>query len=170
MRIVPALCLATAVLAGAGPAAAQYAPGRTYAIEVAPGTYVIHRPDARLYPYVAAPAAPRRHARTRLPARNAPVPVEELRRGHATTRKVVHTTKIVRDKPIVIEHRRVVDDPPRVIERVRVEDGPPARAAIEPGRARAKPGETRVIRADAEVTVLGPDRMSIRLIRKGGDR
>ena len=28
-------------------------------------------------------------------------------------------------------------------------------------------GEKRVIHADAEITILGPDRMSIRLFRKG---
>ena len=36
----------------------------------------------------------------------------------------------------------------------------------------AKPdGKARVIRAEAEITILGPDRMSIRLFRKrrGGD-
>jgi hypothetical protein len=28
--------------------------------------------------------------------------------------------------------------------------------------------KARIIRAEAEVTILGPDRMSIRLFRKGG--
>jgi hypothetical protein len=33
-----------------------------------------------------------------------------------------------------------------------------------------KKGERRVIRAEAEVTILGPDRMSIRLFRKQNGR
>jgi hypothetical protein len=109
--------------------------------------------------------------------------IEQPRRKQARTvkRAVINTTRIVRDKPVVIEHQRVVDDPPRVIERRHyVDDAPPAaapRAAkvvadIQPPRGTAKEkkgkGEPRVIRAEAEVTILGPDHMSIRLFRKRG--
>ena len=164
-----------------------------YAVEVAPGTYVIKRPGGtRPYPYVRcvngcdgpAPAAARK-AEPR-PARrmthNDPALIEELRRRHAGKGKheVVNTTKIVREKPMVIEHERIVDDPPRIIERASCRRrrahraAPPARrqrtAKIEtemkPERAAKGKAEKRVIRAEAEVTILGPDRMSIRLFRK----
>lgn len=194
------------------------APGQPYAVEVAPNTYVIQRPaQSRAYPYVhcvngcrgSAPvavrqAAPRREVRRtverqvqRRTTRNDPAAIEELHRRHGRTvkREVVNTTRIVREKPVVIEHQRVVDDPPRVIERHHyVEHAPAAPAARrarpakvatadEPPRAAAKrksttksetksgakgEGARRVIRAEAEVTILGPDRMNIRLFRKGG--
>jgi hypothetical protein len=77
---------------------------------------------------------------------------------------------------MVIEHERVVDDPPRVIERRHyVEDAPSAprqhtariETDVKPQReAKGKTEKKRVIRAEAEVTILGPDRMSIRLFRK----
>jgi len=38
---------------------------------------------------------------------------------------------------------------------------------IEDTVARGENGKQRVIRAEAEVTILGPDRMNIRLFRKG---
>lgn len=41
---------------------------------------------------------------------------------------------------------------------------------IEDGDAYRESGETRAIRAEAEVTILGPDRMIIRLFRKGHGR
>ena len=169
-------------------------PGQPYAVEVAPGTYVIKRPGGtRPYPYVRcvngcdgpAPAAARK-AEPR-PARrmphNDPALIEELRRRHAGKGKheVVNTTKIVREKPVVIEHERIVDDPPRIIERRhyvddegRIESAPPARrqrtakieTEVKPERSAKGKAEKRVIRAEAEVTILGPDRMSIRLFRK----
>jgi hypothetical protein len=165
-------------------------PTQSYAIEVAPGTYVIHRPHN--YPYVRCVNdcdGRDRAAEGRVPARkierrvthNDPALIEELRRRHAKPVRgdVVNTTRIVRDKPVVIEHQRVVDDPPRVIERRHyVDDAPPARAAkvatdVAPPRAPARAGKAekatvRTIRAEAEVTILGPDRMSIRLFRKRG--
>ena len=168
-------------------------PGQPYAVEVAPGTYVIKRPaQTRAYPYVncgsACEASPPRKTEPRAARRmthNDPALIEELRRRHAGKIKhdVVNTTKIVRDKPVVIEHQRVVDDPPRVIERRhyvddtgRIEEAPPAppqrqrtakvEADVKLPAAKGK-GEKRVIRAEAEVTILGPDRMSIRLFRKG---
>ncbi len=39
--------------------------------------------------------------------------------------------------------------------------------AVEGDGARRESGKQRVIRAEAEVTILGPDRMNIRLFRKG---
>ena len=111
----------------------------------------------------------------------------ERRVGHS--RRVVHTRRIVHEKPIVIETTRVVDDPPRVIERRHYigespaagrgkrlaktyktgKPGKPASGApAERGGKHAARGgkKGRVIQADAEVTILGPDRMIIRLFRK----
>jgi hypothetical protein len=56
-------------------------------------------------------------------------------------------------------HRRgYVDEAPVIIE---------TEGAIEDAGARRESGKQRVIRAEAEVTILGPDRMNIRLFRKG---
>jgi hypothetical protein len=208
MRVTILAAIAVALMPAA--AQAQYAsaqqmplypyalqPGQPYAVEVAPGTYVIKRPaQTRNYPYVSCgkacetPPSPRR-AEPRAARRmthNDPAVIEELRRRHAGKVKhgVINTTQIVREKPVVIEHQRVVDDPPRIIERHQYVDdegriepapspAPPARrqrtAKIEtddvklPSAGRGK-AEKRVIRAEAEVTILGPDRMSIRLFRK----
>jgi hypothetical protein len=203
----PIVTIAAAVLLPAAAAQAQayasaqpaplypYAvqPGQSYkqpyAVEVAPGRYVIHRPaTASAFPYVrcvtecegAHPAERHVHRRAveRRPTHNDPALIEELRR-HAVKkvkRDVINTTRIVREKPIVIEHQRVVEDPPRVIVRRHyVEDAPsgvPARrehiATVETEAAPlvARDGKARVIRAEAEVTILGPDRMTIRLFRK----
>ncbi len=174
-----------------------------YAVEVAPNTYVIRRPaPARENPYAA-----RSHVIHVAPEPAAPVSnrphkqanhelIEELRkRSHLKKPTVkgntVNTTKIVRDRPIIIEHKRYVDDPPRIVERqIVVEDAPgaapvvtvvppvpaPAPAPVAPRRKhsvaradnpRAGRDEKRVIQADAEITILGPDRMNIRLFRKG---
>jgi hypothetical protein len=167
-----------------------------YAVQVAPNTYVIQRPaPPRNYPYVrgihvnkAAPAAKaRRFDRPHKPVDR--VLIEELRQRSKAkqdakrdeadrlqySRAVINTTKIVRDPPIVVETQRVVDDPPRVIERHVVADEPVrSRGIINTNRSTSRDaGESRddtkqrVIEADAEVTILGPDRMSIRLFRKG---
>jgi hypothetical protein len=200
--------------AGANPYGVS--PQRPYAVEVAPNTYVIHRP-----------AKPRAKTQVRCVDCEQPPPVgehprrrhadraliDELAKRHVKT-KVIHTTKTVREKPVVIEHERVVDDPPRIIERRRITEdvgrglitkrrvvgenevviqpgGPPphvkrgrsakverpakrkhvssdvkAKRATEHATLGAK--GRRVIEADAEVTILGPDRMNIRLFRKGG--
>ena len=74
----------------------------------------------------------------------------------------------------VAEHERVVEDPPRVIvRRHHVEDAPAKRkrmATVEteaaPPHGGARDGKARVIHAEAEVTILGPDRITIRLFRK----
>ena len=172
-------------------------PDRPYAVEVAPSTYVIHRPEKKsTTKRTEDPVSdrPRTRANREL--------IEELAKRHGKT-TVVNTTKIVRRKPVVIEHQRVVDDPPRVIERRHITEDRPGRGlikqrhevatedvVIEPGGSRQKvqhsvvrpsearhsakgktvaardSGGKRVIRAEAEVTILGPDRMSIRLFRK----
>ena len=159
-----------------------------YAVEVSPGTYVIKRSTpARDYPYVrsqnkgrgiintvAAPQ-PGKFDRPHKPVDHALV--EELRSRHKNKDAAVNTTKIVRDAPVVVEHQRIVDDPPRVVTRRHIiedqadgsqtttveDDAPPSPRASRNGDANKK----RVIQADAEVTIIGPDRMSIRLFRKG---
>lgn len=191
-QTIAALALAAAVLAG-GPVHAQYyssvpqgqpldpyvqpRAAQPYAIEVAPGTYVIQRPGE-------AQAEPRRE-RAHRPAqtvkavrsRNDPRLIEELRQRAATKVPTINTTKIVRHKPKVVETTRYVDDPPRVVERYTVVDdasGEKKVVADSPALDKAKLGknvggknEKRVIQADAEITILGPDRMTIQLYRKG---
>ncbi len=170
--------------------------GQPYAIQVGPGTYVIQRPAAapRSYPYVSSSEI-RRPARARnapvsQPRRQKVEPAPRPQRAERKPVKpvaaktargkgeVVNTTRVVRGKPIINETTRYVDLPPRVIERYNiVEDGPaasPPESSPEPDIAEAPKrgksrddGKKRVIRADAEVTILGPDRMSIQLYRRG---
>ena len=90
----------------------------------------------------------------------------------------------------------MVDDPPRIIERRHITEDAPGRGlirqrrevgeeevVIQPGGRKSaveRPAKRkhaardvntkRVIQADAEITILGPDRMSIRLFRKGHGR
>jgi hypothetical protein len=191
-----------------------YGVQQPYAVEVSPNTYVIHRPSkARAHartvdPCVDCdqPTSEPRHATHADPAL-----IDELVKRHAKHKgansgsistEVVNTKKIVRNKPVVIEHEHVVDDPPRVIERRHITEDAPGRGLLHPRRevgeedvviqpggsqserpgkgkhvvheaiiekaGKTKEGGTRrVIRAEAEVTILGPDRMSIRLFRKG---
>lgn len=156
---------------------------RPYAVEVAPNTYVIQRPAARPRSHLQsgnADATATTHARSKTD----PALIDELRKRPKVTRPVVETTAVVREKPVVIETKRYVDDPPRVIEKYnvvddKVADGKPARAkrkrvaTIETGdvpaadKRKGKDQVRRVINAEAEITILGPDRMSIRLFRKG---
>jgi hypothetical protein len=148
---------------------------RPYAVEVAPNTYVIQRPAVSRH----RAAAKNRKAPSSGRSKTDPALVEELRNRPKLKRSVIETTHVVREKPVVIETKRYVDDPPRVIERYNiVEDKPaPAKtkriATAESGEApvidkRAKKDNVkRVINAEAEITILGPDRMSIRLFRKG---
>jgi hypothetical protein len=173
---------------GSAPAHLYSAP-RPYAIEVAPNTYVIQRPaPPRRSPHVrrVAPVERKqveREAVTEKPRRRAdPALIEELRKRHGIKGKVKHevinTTKIVREKPIVIERRRIVTHP-RVIDRVTVIEDPPSSGARRRGLLVKETGSVaperfdgkneRVIEADAEVTILGPDRMTIRLFRKGSN-
>jgi len=161
-------------------------PDQPYAVQVAPNTYEIRRPaDARAHHYArcrncasragnpARERSARRFDRPHKPANRALI--EELRQRSQTKGTVVNTTKIVRDPPVVVEHKRYVDDPPRVIvRRHAVEDAPMRsrrRQTIVDDRdfgKRASRGDSkqRVIQADAEITILGPDRMNIRLFRK----
>jgi hypothetical protein len=115
----------------------------------------------------------------------------EAKRHLADSGKIVRDKPvIVREKPVVIVHRRVVEEPPRVVVRhyvpgeaptdVGVYAPPRESAAIDPPpphharvkratsdkHPRREAGNKRVIHAEAEVTILGPDRMSIRLYRK----
>ena len=171
-------------------------PSAPYAIEVAPNTYVIHRPTKRDAVEQLPADRPRTHAKREL--------IEELAKRNNKRKDIqtvtVNTKKIVRGKPVVIEHERVVDDPPRVIERRHITEDAPGRGIIKKRREVAtedvvideggshrdakrsiksvtkskqvvvrENGRTRVIKAEAEVTILGPDRMSIRLFRKGRD-
>ena len=174
-------------------------PQQPYAVEVAPNTYVIHRAEKRRNPHVREVGSEQPAAEPRHYTHNDPALIEELAKRRSKVKVVnIHTTKVVRDKPVVIEHERVVEDPPRVIERRHITEDAPGRGlihprrevgqedvVIEPGGSQGEPKRTakgrhavreantkeantkRVIKADAEVTILGPDRMSIRLFRKG---
>lgn len=152
-----------------------------YAVQVAPGTYVIQRPAAeRPRPNRGNSSARKSAIKKTAPASDRPrkpvdhALVDELRqraksKNSQSKDNTINTTKIVRGKPIVVETTRVVDDPPRIVERYNVVDGAPSRpprgdVAKRPGR---DDGKKRVIRAEAEITIIGPDRMSIRLFRKG---
>ena len=193
---------------------------QSYAVQVAPNTYVIQRPvQTRDYPYVrcvncgrssniraVAPAAKsfdRPHKPVdralveELRARNkhkvkekaeakaeakveakveAKIKIKEKIKGKSGQKETdVNTTKIVREAPVVVVHKRYVDDPPRVIERKIIVDEPASskcrRGLLQNcdtgSHASGDEGKKRVIDADAQVTILGPDRMSIRLFRKG---
>jgi hypothetical protein len=204
--LVFAAILAAALLAGA-PAHAQWysslnaQPARTYAysgqqpyaVEIAPNTYVIRRTaPARENPYAARshvihvapePAAPASDHPHKPANREL---IEELRKRSHLKKTNINTARIVRDPPIIIEHKRYVDDPPRIVERQHIVEDEPAAvpgAPVEPVPAPVAPrrkhavaradnprtgrDEKRVIQADAEITILGPDRMTIRLFRKG---
>jgi hypothetical protein len=163
---------------------------RPYAVEVAPNTYVIRRPAARRQSHLQSGNADVAVA-ARGRGKTDPALIDELRNRPKVTRPVVETTTVVREKPVVIETKRYVDDPPRVIERYNVVDDKVADGKVaegKPARARSKRVATaetgdapvadkrkgkdedevkRVINAEAEITILGPDRMSIRLYRKG---
>ena len=165
-----------------------------YAIQVAP------QAAPRAYPYVrprkvAEPVRQSSGAKVLKRVASAgkvdPALVEELKE-RAAKNPIPKKEIIVREKPIVVEHKRVVDDPPIVVQREhiideyhvksdrprglirnRAEEAPVAAippAAPPPSVIAPLPGKgQRVIRAEAEVTILGPDRMSIRLFRKRGE-
>lgn len=153
-------------------------PGQSYAMDVAPGTNVIHRR-----------VIARRHASElrrfdRPHGRYIPAPIVEMRQPAGTRRVgkpiLTGTRQIVHEAPVVIVHRRLVEHPPRVIVRrhfvegaPRVEAVPPRHALLTPGVKRrgvrtASGDEKRVIHAEAEITILGSDRINIRLYRKRG--
>jgi hypothetical protein len=155
-----------------------------YAVEVAPNTYFIRRPSAaRTNSYVrgrhannpvrvqSAPARDRRHGKARRAL------IEEMQHRSRIKRTAVNATMIVRDPPVVIETRRGVENPPRVIQRqhgtkdklIRSRDKRMAVAKQDSAKHKFRAGDkNRVVRADAEVTILGPDRMIIKLFRIGG--
>ena len=149
-----------------------------YAVQVAPNMYVIRRPeDAQQLPqrrHKAAPAPARSMTRSKVD----PALVEELRNRPKVNRSVINTTKVVRGEPVVIETKRYVDDPPRIVERyvdvngkpIRSKSGRVSTAVVDAPVIDAPKGKNdvkRVISAEAEITILGPDRMNIRLFRKG---
>ncbi|HEY4143010.1 MAG TPA: hypothetical protein VGM57_16440 [Pseudolabrys sp.] len=168
-----------------------------YAVQVAPNTYVIQRPEPqRNYPYVGARKRAAAPAHGKFDRPHKPVDralVDELRtraqkksadQGSAepAQKSTVNKTKIVRLPPTVRETTRYVDDPPRVIDQITVDNSEetPNRGLLTQPR-RSAPRATgsvelpapspdkgpRTIAADAEVTILGPDRMTIKLFRKG---
>jgi hypothetical protein len=65
----------------------------------------------------------------------------------------------------------VVEHPPIVVQREVSEDQVGEGGGHAQAVPQAAPFAARTIRAEAEITILGPDRMSIRLFRKqdGGD-
>lgn len=156
-----------------------------YAVEVAPGTYVIQRPAVSRADSYARPRRADKPAQEKPARRHSkvdPALIAELRSRSMPKSANINTTKVVRDPPVVIETKRYVDDPPRVVERYRVEGDKPVaapnkRVAIgeitvkhkhtKKGAGKSAGNEKRVIEADAEITILGPDRMNIRLFRKG---
>ena len=80
-------------------------------------------------------------------------------------------TVVVREKPVVRTNYRVVEHPPIVVQREVGEDqagegGGHAQVAPQGAPQGAPPAGARTIRAEAEITILGPDRMSIRLFRR----
>lgn len=164
-------------------------PNQAYAVQVSPGTYVIHRPDET----APQPRRRNRHAAATVQAskpepRNArarskvdPALVAELSERQKGKGAVINTTQVVRDKPVVNETKRYVDLPPRVVERYVDGNGKPIRgknARLAGSRVtidvpvldkpKGKDDVKRVINAEAEITIIGPDRMNIRLYRKGG--
>jgi hypothetical protein len=208
------ILVASALAASAGMAQAQYyvapnvygaayqqpAPLYPYVVQPQANTggmiVVAQQPETRAYPYVgarkrAAESRVERKAAKRLASAGKadPVLIEELKQ-RAAKNPVIKKEIIVREKPIVVGHKRYVDDPPRVVQREIVVDeyhverprgllnggGRKSEAQVvepvqpQPVSPLPTPGRgQRVIRAEAEVTILGPDRMSIRLFRKRGE-
>ncbi|MGI8527360.1 MAG: hypothetical protein ACR2K5_14530 [Pseudolabrys sp.] len=127
----------------------------------------------------------RRGERPRVERDNGTLAVETPRRRKQRDNAVFSRRIVVRERPLVIEHQRVVDDPPIVVRRERVIDEtqpplqqiePQVQSPVQPRvlhyptrRAEKTPATPRVIRAEAEITVLGPDRMNIRLFRNRGE-
>jgi hypothetical protein len=147
------------------------------------------------YPYarssnvrsIARDRAPRASEPPRNVSKTDPALVDELRMRHHKKKDVLPDSKkdiveidkkrIVREKPIVRRHIRVVDDPPIVVQREISEQGQvlseqrvPAAQAQVPVQLPPPPTGGRVIHAEAEVTILGPDRMNIRLYRRSDGR
>jgi len=157
-----------------------------YVVQPVPGAYLVRRPlharvrhsarcrDCGVHRSV--PRHARAAARFDRPHKRADrALIEELRHRHNGKGQGRETTRIVREAPVVVVHRRVVDDPPRVIVRgdaaedaaVDMRTVPPASEQHYAGRGLIGSGRgPRVIHAEAEITIMGPDRMSVRLYRK----
>jgi hypothetical protein len=160
--------------------------------QYAPQPYpYVQSPNVRHVPQQYQPRA----SQPRKVSKTDPALVDELRKGHKKKKVVVDDRKkdkkevvvidkddkkvaidkkvVVREKPVVRKRIRVVDDPPIVVRREIDENGQvisqQSQAQILPP---ATPGHGggRVIHAEAEVTILGPDRMNIRLYRKSDGR
>jgi hypothetical protein len=192
------IALAAFAVAFAGTAQAQYyvqpAPLYPYVVQQQQYGYPPPQQYAQPYPYVQSPHVravrrdgyvPRVSPPPRKVSKTDPALVEELRKGRHKKKEDVaarkkekedveiDTKRVVREKPVVRKHIRVVDDPPIVVRREIDDHGqvlseqrvPPAQAQVP-----APVGGTRVIHAEAEVTILGPDRMNIRLYRKSDGR
>ena len=136
-----------------------------------------------LYPYAppqrSRPPVEKRVSADTQPTRKVdPALIEELRKKRkpkatvdaapseekALDKKKITRTIVVREKPVVRTNYRVVEHPPIVVQREVGED-----QVAEGGAAHGAPQAPlgrRTIRAEAEITILGPDRMSIRLYRK----
>jgi hypothetical protein len=188
------------IVAFGGTAHAQYyaQPAPLYPYVSQQGQYVYPQPQyaPQSYPYVQSShvrSVPRQHGEPRAsePDRKVgktdPVLVEQLRKRHKKKDVVLSEGKkdieidkkrVVREKPIVRTHIRVVDDPPIVVQREINEQGqvlseqrlPTVQAQVPAQQLPPPPAGGRVIHAEAEVTILGPDRMSIRLYRKNDGR
>ncbi len=171
-----------AVAAAAMPASAQsviqYVDGQGYGYRTEPlYPYVVQPQYApRAYPYVSSQPT----GSVRSVSKVDPALVEELRKRRKVKasadedtneakpdEKKITKTIVVREKPVVRNTYRVVDNPPIIVQREISEDQvaeqPPQQL---PGRAQELPPTGRIIRAEAEITILGPDRMNIRLFRK----
>jgi hypothetical protein len=140
--------IAVALLPAAAAQAQWYSPGSRqppplypYAVQADKPRAVDAAPNASVS---RRPATARLHRPHRKTERKL---IEELRQ-----RNKIQTT--------AIDTRRHVDDKKAAAKRGKVADS--AR------RQSGNDGKQRVIAADAEITILGPDRMSIRLFRKAG--
>jgi hypothetical protein len=127
--------------------------------------------------------APRAFRPDRGVGKTDPAMVEELRKRRYKTKEIaiaeskkqneIGKKRIVRDKPVMRRHVRVVDDPPIVVQREISEQGQvlsEQRVPTAQAQAATRLPAGRVIHAEAEVTILGPDSMSIRLYRKNDGR
>ena len=156
----------------------QYYPQPQYAPQ--PYPYVQPGPNMRRVPrdYGARASEPARKV-----SKTDPELVEELRskgrKKKADNDTVVDNKDVkidkkvvVREKPIVRKHIRIIDNPPIVVQREIDENGQVlSEQRVPTVQAQAPaPIAGRVIHAEAEVTILGPDRMNIRLYRKGDGR
>jgi hypothetical protein len=92
--------------------------------------------------------------------------IEELRRRPSIKRVTINTKPvIVNEPPVVIERYRKGKPVTKVIETYTEADEPRSKRRKD---KRAAKGDVRIIRAEAEVKIIGKDQMSIKLYRKGG--